>query len=223
MRKFIAIVPVRAGSKGFPNKNIQLLEGVPLYLRAAMQGVRTTGGALISTDIEEVLQSNPPNDIKISRRPSQLSDDHTPMESVLKHVIENNNLHDYTLVLLQATSPLRRDTNIQQAIKLYKNRCHDLVMSVVKEDKRILKCGTLEGGRFKAVRDPSYCFQNRQELPDVFAPNGAIYVFSAQDFLANDGFPFENIGVVEMGRRESLDIDKKEDLDLAIALQRNAD
>ena len=216
MQKLIAVVPVRAGSKGFPGKNTQILEGTPLYLRAALQGARTTGRSLISTDIDEILQSEPPAHIEASRRPDQLSADYTPMESVVAHVIESERLHEYAIVLLQATSPLRRDSDILQAIELYNSGCHDLVMSVVKKDKGILKYGTLEDGCFKAVRDPSYCFQNRQQLPEVYAPNGAIYVFSASKFLENNCFPTSNIGVVFMSDSDSLDIDTEKDFKIAI-------
>lgn len=211
MQKLIAIVPVRAGSKGFPGKNTQVLEGIPLYLRAAIQGIRTTGRSLISTDIEEILQSEPPNHIEVSRRSDQLSADDTPMESVLKHIIESKSLHGHTIVLLQATSPLRRDADIQQAIELYNSGCHDLVMSVVKKDKGILKYGTLKDGCFEALRDPSFCFQNRQRLPDVYAPNGAVYVFSARKFIEAGGFPTDNMGAVQMAPEHSLDIDTQED------------
>jgi N-acylneuraminate cytidylyltransferase len=216
MQKLIAIVPVRAGSKGFPGKNTRKLEGTPLYLRAALQGVRTTGGALISTDIEEILQSKPPTHIEVCCRPDQLSSDYTPMEFVLKNVIESKGLHDFTVVLLQATSPLRRDVDIRRAIELYSSGFHDLVMSVVKKDKVILKYGTLEDSCFKAVRDPSYCFQNRQQLPDVYAPNGAVYVFSARKFIEEGGFPMGKIGAIPMAPEYSLDIDTESDFKSAL-------
>lgn len=213
MQKLTAIVPVRAGSKGFPGKNTKILEGIPLYLRAALQGVRTTGNALISTDIEEILHSKHPAHILLSQRPEHLSSDNSSMEEVLKYVIEKESLHDSTLVLLQATSPLRRDTDIQEAIQLYNKGHHDLVMSVVKENKGILKYGTLENGRFIALRKPSYCFFNRQQLPDVYAPNGAVYVFSARKFIEASGFPTGKIGAIQMASEHSLDIDTQQDFD----------
>lgn len=221
-RKLIAIVPVREGSKGLPGKNIRLLEGVPLYLRAALQGVRTTGSALISTDIEGILKSKLPADVRLNRRPDNLAADNTPMEAVIKHVIEKEGLQDFTLVLLQATSPLRRDTDIQKAIELYNKGRHELVMSVVKTDNRILKYGTIANNCFTAVRDPSYCFQNRQQLPDVYAPNGAVYVFSARTFMETGGFPRNDIGAIKMNPLYSLDVDTENDFDAVINVLKGA-
>jgi len=216
VQKVVAIVPARAGSKGFPGKNMQLFEGMPLYLRAALQGVRIAGRALISTDIDDVLQIEPPAGVNLSRRPDELAADTTPMEEVVKYVIEKESLYDFTLVLLQATSPLRRDADIYNALELFNNSDHDLVMSVVQKERGVLKCGTLNNGCFVAVRDPSYCFRNRQQLPEVYAPNGAIYVFSAKAFLDAEGFPVSSIGAVPMALEHSLDIDSKEDYEAAV-------
>ena len=42
MNNYISIVPIRAGSKGFKNKNLAKIKGEPLYLRAVNQGLRIT-------------------------------------------------------------------------------------------------------------------------------------------------------------------------------------
>ena len=90
-----------------------------------------------------------------------------------------------------------------------------MVMSVSKKDNRILKHGFIKNGRFETVNRAEYCFENTQNLPDVFGPNGAIYIFRADDFLAAKGFPHDSVYAYEMDLVSSIDIDKIEDFEKA--------
>lgn len=207
----IAVVPVRAGSKGLSSKNLMPLDGVPLYLRAVRQGLRTVGRVLLSTDIVEINEVDLPDGCTLCRRPEHLADDDTPMAAVIEHLIVERSLQDATIVLLQATSPLRVDQDIQKAMALFLEGGHDMVLSVVKRDRGVLKYGTLENNRFTAMREQAFCFYNRQQLPPVFGPNGAVYVFQAQGFLDVNGFPSERIGAFDMPADRSADIDTMED------------
>lgn len=209
--RLVAIVPVRSGSKGLPGKNMRTLDGVPLYLRAVHQGLRTVGRVLLSTDITSVAQHELPANVRLCPRPPALAADDTPMSLVIAHLVESQNLANHTLVLLQATSPLRADSDVTAALLLYAEGRHDLVMSVVERDREILKYGLLANGNFTAVRDPAYCFANRQSLPMVCGPNGAVYVFAANKFIEAGGFPSGRIGAIEMAADRSEDIDTAED------------
>ena len=212
-KRYIAIVPVRDGSKGLPGKNIRSLAGVPLYVHAVTQGLRTVGRVLLSTDIPVIRQSDLPANVTLCVRPSELATDDTPMERVVAHLIEEHDLAGQTLVLLQATSPLRTDEDVLTAIALHAEGRHDIVMSVVARDNGILKYGTLIGSDFSAMRDATYCFSNRQSLPKVYGPNGAVYVFDADRFAAAEGFPSRCIGATEMPANRSIDIDTINDFD----------
>ena len=81
---FLAIVPIRAGSKGLPGKNTQLLNGRPLYQHAVEQGL--AAGAervIISTDIDVVLHADHGPSVVTHERPGPLAGDDTPMDAVL--------------------------------------------------------------------------------------------------------------------------------------------
>ena len=198
-----------------PGKNVRLLAHEPLYLRAVRQALRTVGQVVLSTDIGSIDAATLPQGCELLRRTRDLASDTTPMDQVIDHAIRCQGLSETCIVLLQATSPLRRDDDVQKAIELYNSSSHDLVMSVVLRDSSVLKYGLLNGTEFTAVRNPAYCFQNRQQLPKAYGPNGAIYVFSAADFLKAGGFPRGSIGAIEMPADRSLDIDTIEDFALA--------
>ncbi|NNF77136.1 MAG: acylneuraminate cytidylyltransferase family protein, partial [Rhizobiales bacterium] len=126
----MAIIPLRAGSKGLPGKNIRPLAGKPLYLHSVDQALRVVGQCAISTDISDVLSAESPPACQLIARPPELAEDQTPIAPVLMHVFEHLKQQDALpniAVLLQATSPLRRDEDIRAAIALYKSGRFELV------------------------------------------------------------------------------------------------
>lgn len=214
----LAVVPVRAGSKGLRGKNLRALAGKPLYRHSVDQALRVIGRCAISTNISDILNKDVEQGCQVIRRPEELAGDATPMASVLTHLfqcLKRDGCLPSCAVLLQATSPLRRDEDIQRALALFQTGRFDLVMSVVKTDPAVLKYGFARDGQFQPISDPDYCFSNRQSLPDVVRPNGAVYVFSPYDFLQRGGFATQSIGSVEMPEACSIDIDTLADLELA--------
>ncbi|KQX19537.1 MULTISPECIES: acylneuraminate cytidylyltransferase family protein [unclassified Sphingomonas] len=217
----IGIIPVRAGSKGLPGKNVRPLLGKPLYRHAVDQALRTLDGCVISTDIPEILSSGDlPERCRIVKRPEDLAADDTPMAPVIAHAIDM--LADATdiVVLLQATSPLRSDADIRAAVELHRHGGFDLTMSVTRAESSILKYGYIEDGKFVAVSHPEYCFTNRQKLPAVYRPNGAIYVISVPAFRRYGGLAMPEIGAFEMPAERSGDIDILSDFVLMENLMR---
>lgn len=213
---WVAFVPIRAGSKGFADKNIADLAGKPLYQHAVDQGLAAGAGACyISTDIAQVLAQTHGPKVTAFARPAELSQDDTPMDAVLCHFVDHIYDGDGLVVLLQATSPLRQAEHLVSAVEKYRSGEFDLVMSVTPTPSGILKYGTADGDRYVPVSKPEYCFSNRQSLPKTYRPNGAVYVFSASWFRQNRQLATDNIGMLEMDEDSSLDIDTREDFDRA--------
>lgn len=210
-KNFFAVVPVRKGSKGLPKKNQRIFIDKPLYLHAVNQGIKTCGQCIISTDIEEIYNNQEnPNCIAV-QRPIELASDNSSMTEVITHLINKLSLENGILVLLQATSPLRKDETIESMIELYSSGQFHLVMSVCKTSSSVLKTGEMKGNQFSPISQPKYCFSNRQQLPDIYKPNGAVYIFSVEDFVRFGGFSMPNIGGYVMEQSESIDIDNEDD------------
>jgi N-acylneuraminate cytidylyltransferase len=212
-----AFIPIRGGSKGLPNKNTLHLSGKPLYRHAV--DLALEAGAhqvIISTDIPEVLSAVLPQRVQVIDRPSNLCGDNVPMAPVLIHALEDSKCKG-VLVLLQATSPLRQVTDINNSLNLFATGQYDLVISVTDADRGVLKWGQVNGDRFIPISRAEFCFANRQNLPSLVKPNGAIYVMDAHWFLANGDFVSDHIGATYMSKQRSVDIDTLEDLKLCEA------
>ena len=211
---FTAIIPLRKGSKGLPGKNVRLFGGKPLFLHSLDYAINSGADKIvISSDIPEVLTRDYPDNVIALPRPSALCSGTTEMAPVIHHVMEFCGLKG-TIVLLQATSPLRRRVHLRQALEVYEAGSYDLVMSVTKADSTVLKWGTLNGDVFVPLKDPKYSFANRQNLPEVVKPNGALYVMGAEWFSENKSFVSDKIGVIRMSAEDSLDIDTLSDFDV---------
>ena len=217
----VALIPLRAGSAGLPDKNIRPLAGQPLY-RYAIDQARAAGitRILISTDIARVLDAPPEPGITVRRRPADLATGITPMDAVLRHVLSHDMTRPARIVLLQATSPLRNAGDIAAACDLHRQGGFDLVLSVTRADAGVLKWGRAvwaddpagpEGAEFVPLSDPAHCFANRAELPPVYRPNGAVYVFDAGWFRRHGTLAAGRIGMIEMPPERAADIDTEAD------------
>lgn len=209
-----AVIPLRGGSKGLPGKNTRLLAGKPLY-RHAVDLALAAGATrvLISTDLPDVLTAVLPPAVQTLARPPELCGDTVPMAPVLMHALQAGQVSG-PVVLLQATSPLRQTADVQSALERLAGGDVDLVMSVTEADRGVLKWGRLdEDGRFRPLSSPAHCFANRQSLPPVYKPNGAVYAMQADWFVQNEDFVSERIGTVVMPPQRSHDIDNLADFE----------
>lgn len=211
----VAIVPLRAGSKGLAGKNTKLFAGKPLFIHAVEQGLRCCDYCVVTTDIDEIIKGTFKIDAEVYQRPSHLAGDEVLMNEVISDVIGTLNLHNKLIVLLQATSPLRTDTDVKEAIELYENSDASLVLGVSITDKSILKSGLVIDKKFVPINDANYTFMNRQMLPPVFQPNGSVFVFEANKFMKKQNFPNEVMLPVIIPDERALDIDNEIDFKYA--------
>ena len=181
------------------------------------QALRCVGEVIISSDknLDEELKSYK---VKQHQRSPELSADQSTMAELMLELIRKYELQNTTIVLLQPTSPLRRDEDISKCIETYKKKNFDLLFTVSSQDRAVLKSGFVQGNRFIPLEDPGFTFMNRQDLPELFRPNGAVYVFNGGWFEKNGGFSSTNMGVVEMPTENSWDIDSQEDFDKIVQI-----
>lgn len=215
---WISIVPVRAGSKGLVNKNIRSIYSKPLY-RYTVDFALTAGTqqVFITTNIKEILSAPYEKNITVTERNNLLCQDDTPMSSVILDFLTQGKGSkiddDQTIVLLQATSPLRRKLDLLKALELFgDSKSTDLMMAVTQAGNEALKYGYIVNGSFNHISEPRLCFENRQSLPKLFKPTGAFYIFKAGWYRTNKSFATTATSAYEIPNDQSLDIDSLVDL-----------
>ncbi|MCT7593292.1 acylneuraminate cytidylyltransferase family protein [Aliarcobacter butzleri] len=213
----MSIIPARGGSKGLPGKNIIDLAGKPLIawtIEASLKSKYITK-TIVSSDNNNILEISKKFGLETIKRPDELALDTTPTEPVIEHVLkslENIEQYDY-LILLQPTSPLRDEKDIDSAIKLLIQKKVSALISTKEIDNKILKAfKNNENGYLEGIANNKYPFMRRQDLPKTFMPNGAIYIVSVKDFLKTKRLFTDKTISFEMSEEKSFDIDTKEDL-----------
>ncbi len=216
---FLAIIPARSGSKRLPNKNILPLAGKPMLLWTIENAVKSKylDELVLSTDSDEIINIVKDYNIKVIKRPLELASDTAKMVDVVKHVIENKDKKYDFIVLLQPTSPLRKEYHIDEAIERIIKLNADAIISVCEVDYSPLWCNTLpddlsmENFVSDNIKD-----KRSQDLPKFYRLNGAIYICKTDKFISeNTFFLKKNIYAYIMDRLSSIDIDDEIDFKLA--------
>ena len=143
-KTFLAIIPARGGSKRLPRKNILDLCGKPLIswsIEAALKS-KYISKVVVSSDDEEILNISSNFGADIIKRPYELANDTATTFDTVKHTIDNFENYDY-IVLLQPTSPLRNENQIDEAIELLEEKQADAIVSVCEMDHSPLWSNTL--------------------------------------------------------------------------------
>jgi len=219
----VAIVTARGGSKGFPGKNLAPLGGRPL-IAWTIEAARLSRGVsrvLLSTDDARIAEAGAACGAEVPHlRPTELAADDTPHHPVIEHMLhwlrDSERLEpDYVLVL-QPTSPLRTAADIDAAIELAITTGAPAVMSVCEPHphpylaKRLAADGSLEDLL------PGLTGQGRrQDFPQAFVPNGAIYLVRPAALRQHGSFCPPGTLPLVMPRDRSVDIDTADDLRLA--------
>ena len=211
----LAIITARGGSKGIPGKNIIDLAGKPLlaYSIEAAKRSKYIDRLILSSENEDIIKEAIQYGCEAPYvRPAELAKDDTPGMAPVLHAIGSiNEKYDY-VVLLQPTSPLRIAEDIDKAIELCLSG-HPACVSVTEPDKSPYWMYTLskDGAMNPILKSNAY---RRQDLPPVYALNGAVYVAQTEFLIENETFLTEKTVAYIMPKSRSIDIDTELDLKL---------
>ena len=222
------IITARGGSKGIPRKNIKLLNGKPVIAYSIEPSISSDliKNTYVTTEDIEISDVSKEYGAEIIDRPSHLAEDNSTSVDVILHALDylekNNNLPDF-FVLLQPTSPLRSKEDIENSIDLFiKNEC-DALISVCKIDHTSMLSLTIENNFLKPNCNEDFLNTQRQELPDYYCPNGAIYITTPESLRKSKTFyPKKTIPYI-MPKERSVDLDTEFDFKLTEFLLRKND
>lgn len=212
--RILAIIPARGGSKGIPRKNLKLLAGKPLIawsIEAALQA-QSIDRVIVSTEEEEIATVAKRFGAEVPfLRPISLAQDITPGIEPVLHAIEQLPYYDWVL-LLQPTSPLRSVEDIEGIIRLCRDEATRSAVSVTRVSKHPFWMYQQDDhNRLQPLITNRPEIARRQELPSVYALNGALYLARTDWLIQNEGFigP-ETLGYV-MPEERSVDLDTPQD------------
>ncbi|KQL36746.1 cytidylyltransferase domain-containing protein [Psychrobacillus sp. FJAT-21963] len=211
---FLAVIPARGGSKGVPRKNVRDLNGKPLIAWTIEEAKKSQyiSNIILSSEDSEIIKEAKKYGCEVPFiRPMKLAQDDTPGIDPVLHAINQCPGYDY-VVLLQPTSPLRKAEDIDGAIQMLLDKGVDYCVSVTEPDKSPYWMYKVDNnGHMEQIIDQDNYAVRRQDLPNVFSLNGAVYVAQIESLKNTKSFLNEETVAFKMPRSRSMDIDTEED------------
>jgi CMP-N,N'-diacetyllegionaminic acid synthase len=215
-KKILAIIPARGGSKGLPGKNIRPLLGKPLiaWTIEQAQNSKYIDEIFLSTDSADIAKISEDFGVKTPfLRPKDLSSDLATSTDVVSHVIthyETQELFFDFIILLEPTSPLRKENDIDCAIELLlKNESADGIISLGEihlEHPMIVKKTNSIGKIVPYVKNLRRISQ-RQLADEAYFPYGVIYMIKTKIFKRKRSFYTNNIIPYFIERWQNYEVD----------------
>jgi N-acylneuraminate cytidylyltransferase/CMP-N,N'-diacetyllegionaminic acid synthase len=193
-KKILGMIPARGGSKGLKRKNVKHLLGKPLIAWTIEQALlsKYLDVVVLSTEDEEIssIARSYGADIPFMR-PAELASDDTSGVDVALHALDELEKfgHAYDVIVdLQPTSPLRVVDDIDNAVEmLFSKVSAGAIVSVSPAEHHPYLANTLpvDGGMRDFLRK-DLRNRNRQNLPEFYRTNGAIFAAFC-DYLKETG------------------------------------
>ena len=219
--KILAVIPARSGSKGLKDKNIKLLNGIPLcaYTIKAAVDSGIFDEIHFSTDSEKYAEIAGQYGASVPfLRDGHLANDTASSWDVVKSVIrcyEKSGRNFDAVMLLQPTAPLRSADDIRQALQLLEERNGEAVVSVTDPAHSPYWCAELpEDGRMDIYHRKIHDLVGRQQLKKQYILNGAIYLSKIQHLMTCSSIYEHSCYAYWMPPERSFDIDTQFDFDL---------
>lgn len=214
-KSVVGIVPARGGSKGLPGKNIRPICGKPLIAWTIEKAIKSRylDVVLVSTDSPEIAGIAREHGAEVPfLRPAELATDTANSYDVIRHALEHYRQSTgrefaYT-ALLEPTSPLRQDDDIDRVVAALDGSAgeFDSIVTVgeVGQHPSIMK-------RLVGLGIEPFCqglaqTTRRQDNASAFFPYGVAYV-AKTDVLLNEntfytrrcmGFPIRRYQTYEI-------------------------
>ncbi len=226
-RTAIGIIPARAGSKGLPGKNARMLCGKPLIAWTIEKALRS--GLLdvvaVSTDGPEIAEISRAAGAEVPfLRPSELATDTASTYDVIRHALKHYapREFDYT-VLLEPTSPLREDDDIDRVLQALDQSREDfdsiVSLGQVHEHPSIMK--KLDGKAIRPYVENLAMAGRRQDADAAWFPYGVAYAAKTDVLLAENTFYTRRCMGFPIQRYQNYEIDDLQDFLCVEAVMRH--
>lgn len=190
----LGITPARGGSKGVPRKNVRPIHGRPLiaWTVAAAAASRLIGRYVVSTKDPEIAAVALSLGAEVLDRPPELATDEALTVDVLRYALTR--IDADTVVLLQATSPIRDAGLIDRCIERFRETGADSLATG-------FMCKFVSYGK-NTLR--------RQDLAGFFYDDGNVYVIRADIIREGDRYG-TRLEPVLLDREQNVEIDDEVD------------
>ncbi|MGJ8745205.1 cytidylyltransferase domain-containing protein [Polaribacter sp.] len=212
IRKSVAIIPLRKGSKGIPGKNKMKILGRRLYQWCLGEAIFSKlDEVYIFTDDEEIIDQvekeyHWTDKVKVIKRSAENANDIASTEAAMFEFAEKIQWDFEIICLLQATSPLTCRNDINNVLADINDNDFDSVLTVVKTKRFIWSEDS------KSINYDYKSRPRRQDFEGLRIENGAVYASTKEQFLKSKNRLGGNISMIEMPEDTLTEIDEISDV-----------
>ncbi len=209
--KVVAVVPMKLNNSRLPQKNTKpFTNGKPLcyYILNTLLSINVIDDVYVYCSNEKI-KGYIPEGVKFLKRSKNLDKDTTKMNEVLKAFAENIKSDIY--VMTHTTAPFISKESIEKGLNAVKNGGYDSSFAAKKLQDFLWK----DGKPFNYSLDD---IPRTQDLPPLYEETSGFYIYKSNvinEFGRRIG---ESPYIVEVNEIEAIDIDEKEDFDIANAI-----
>jgi YrbI family 3-deoxy-D-manno-octulosonate 8-phosphate phosphatase len=226
VRRVLAVIPARGGSKGVPAKNLAPVGGVPLVARAVREcrAARYVTDVVVSTDDRAIAAAARQAGAEVVLRPAALAGDLATSEAAVLHAMDAHEaLHGAradVVLLVQCTSPFLLREDVDGVARAVAENGADTAVTVAPFHGFVWREAeaTAPGGGGHGVNHDKSFRPRRQDRPQDLLETGAAYAMDAQGFREHRHRFFGRTELVRTDPARVLEIDDPHDLARARAL-----
>lgn len=188
----LAIIPARAGSKRIPRKNIKLFLENPMISYSILAAIDSGifEKIIVSTDDEEIRSISEKYGAEVPfMRPADLSDDHTPINPVINHVIEalGSEANSYEKICcIYPCSPLLLPEDLQNSLKLMTDLQADSCIPVCEFTSSPQRAFKIINKKKLAWINPEFRLTRTQDLEKIYHDAGVFAWAKNKKWLQGD-------------------------------------
>lgn len=226
VRRVLAVIPARGGSKGVPAKNLAPVGGVPLVARAVREcrATRLVTDVVVSTDDQGIAAAAREAGAEVVLRPAAIAGDTATSEAAVLHAMDTHEaLHGAAVdvvMLVQCTSPFIVREDVEAVAAAVVEKGADTAVAVAPFHGFVWRDeadSTQEPGGYGVNHDKAYR-PRRQDRPQDLLETGAAYAMDAAGFRTHQHRFFGRTELVRTDPARVLEIDDPHDLARARAL-----
>jgi len=220
--KIVALLPMKDNSERVPGKNFKILGDKPLYrwMLDKLLNIDIIDAVIINTDSPRLLNNIDnieSNKLVIRKRRKEICGDFVSMNEVIKDDIHNVDADIY--LMTHSTNPFLSKSSIISAISKFidhiKNQTADSIFSVTKVQERFYDVD------IKPINHDPNVLLRTQDLEAWYIENSNFYLFTKESFTTANARIGKLPKMFETNSYESLDIDNKDDWEIANMLASN--
>ena len=213
MKRILAVITARGGSKRIPRKNIKPFLGQPMIkyaIDAALES-KIFHTVMVSTDDQEIIQlaKQYGADVPFIRSKETSSDFATTLDVLLEVVNQYKlmGINFDSLCCIYPCVPFLKGSTLLSAYQIFVKNDIDVLIPVVKFSYPIQRAFRINNNGLLEYINPEYINTRSQDLEPMYHDVGMFYFYKISSLL-NDN---KQIKYFEMKESEIQDIDTKDD------------